>query len=417
MSPTVQLILMILVLVGAAKVGGIISAALGQPTVLGTLLAGVLLGPSLLNVMHWSVFSNVHLESTLHHLAELGVIFLMFIAGLRMEANELREAGRAAAWTAILGVAVPFVGGMVTATLFGFPIIQAIFIGLLLTATSVSISAQTLLELGKLKTRVGTTMLGAAVLDDIIGLLLLSVFLTTQTGGGSGWSVLWMFGRLVAFISVSWFIGRRYLPKIVHRIRHWPMNEPVLTFALLVVLAFSFGAEEFGSLAAITGAFMAGILLGHTELRDEIDHAISGFTYALFVPIFFISIGLNTDLGAISGQYLPMALVLCAVAIGTKIVGCGLGARVAGLSNRESLQIGAGMVSRGEVGLIVAAIGIQQGIVGTDVFSLIVVVVLATTLAAPMLLKWTFRAPTTMPALAFESELETRTVSNVGVSN
>ena len=413
MSPTVQLILMILVLVGAAKVGGMISAAFGQPTVLGKLLAGVLLGPSLLNVMHWSVFANVQLKSTLHHLAELGVIFLMFIAGLRMEAQELREAGRAAAWTALLGVALPFVGGMLAASWFGFSTVQAIFIGLLLTATSVSISAQTLLELGKLKTRVGTTMLGAAVLDDILGLLLLSVFLATQTAGGSAWSVLLLFGRLVLFISVSWFVGRRYLPKLVHRIRQWPMNEPVLTFALLVVLAFSFGAEEFGSLAAITGAFMAGMLLGHTELRDEIDRSISGFTYALFVPLFFISIGLNTDLSAISGQYLPMALVMCTVAIGTKIVGCGLGARVAGLSNRESLQIGAGMVSRGEVGLIVAAIGMQQGIVGADVFSLMVVVVLATTLVTPMLLKWTFRAPA-LPVLAFEDEqlVATRVASN-----
>jgi Kef-type K+ transport system membrane component KefB len=406
--------LLLLVLVGAAKLGGAISAWLGQPTVLGKLLAGVLLGPSLLNVMQWPVFAQSNLAETIHYLAELGVIFLMFIAGLRIEAHELREAGRAATWTAVLGVIVPFLAGAAAALMFKFSLVQSIFIGLLLTATSVSISAQTLVELGKLKTRVGTTLLGAAVLDDIIGLLLLSIFLATQTVSGSVWTVAWTFGRLILFIGLSWFLGRRYLPRIVSQLHRWNINEPVLTFALLVVLAFSFGAEEIGSLAAITGAFMAGMLLGHTELRDEIDRSVSGFTYALFVPIFFISIGLNTDLGALSGEHLPMAVIICGLAVVSKIVGCGLGARVAGLSGRESLQIGCGMVSRGEVGLIVAAIGIQEGIVGTDVFSLTVAVVLFTTLATPILLKWSFRAPALpIPSIHLEPE-EDREVMALG---
>jgi Kef-type K+ transport system membrane component KefB len=413
MSPTVQLILLLLILVGVAKLGGAISSSFGQPTVLGKLIAGVLLGPSLLNVMHWSIFENIALESTVHHLSELGVIFLMFIAGLRMEANELREAGRAAIWTAVIGVVVPFFGGFATAYLFGFPVIASIFVGLLLTATSVSISAQTLVELGKLRTRVGTTLMGAAVLDDILGLLLLSIFLATQSSDGSIWTVALTFGRLIFFISAAWFIGRRYLPMLAARIHRWQINEPVLTFAILVILAFSFGAEEIGSLAAITGAFMAGILLGHTEIREEIDRSVSSFTYALLVPIFFISIGLNTDLGALSGEHLPLALVLCAVAIVTKIIGCGIGARIAGLSKRESLQVGAGMVSRGEVGLIVAAIGIQQGIVGTDVFSLTVAVVLATTLITPILLKLSFRATPALPSFHLEHE-EERDVLAIG---
>ena len=391
MSPTLQLILLLLVLVGMAKIGGIISTKLGQPTVLGKLLAGVVLGPSLFNVMHWELFHSQTLEATIHALAELGVIFLMFIAGLRMEAHELKEAGKGATWTAIMGVLVPFGAGFAASLVFGFGMIAAIFIGLLLTGTSVSISAQTLLELGRLKTRVGTTLLGAAVLDDIIGLLLLSIFLATQSSDGGLLSVVFTVMRLFGFLAAAWFIGRRYLPRVLAWMKRLQTNEPVITFAVLVVLGLSFGAEQIGHLAAITGAFLAGILFSHTDERDDIDRAISRMTYALLVPIFFISIGLNTNIRTLSGAFIPMAIVLCVIAIVSKIMGCGIGARIAGLPRREALQIGCGMISRGEVGLIVAAIGVQQGIITSDVFSLMVAVVLVTTLVTPMLLKWSFR--------------------------
>ncbi len=394
MNSTMQLLLSLLVLVGCAKIGGIISGALGQPTVLGKLLAGVCLGPSLLNVMHWSVFKSVPLHETLHSLSELGVIFLMFIAGLRTEADELKAAGRAATWTALLGVALPFAGGIAAARLWGFSTAAAIFVGLLLTATSVSISAQTLVELGKLKTRVGTTLLGAAVLDDVLGLLLLSVVLATADGSGGWLTVLFTVVRLVGFLSVVWFLGRRYLPRLIHHSAKLPIDEPVLAFAILVMLALAFGAEEIGSLAAITGAFMAGVLLSHTDVRDEVDRSVSGFTTALLVPLFLVSIGINTDLGALQGGMVGLTLVLCAVAVVTKVIGGGLGERVGGLPAREALQVGAGMVSRGEVGLIIATIGMQKGIIGADVFSMTVAVVLCTTLVTPMLLKWSFRTAT-----------------------
>ena len=407
MSSTVQLILLLLVLIGVAKIGGALSAALGQPTVLGKLLAGVLLGPSLINVMHWETFQSSDLKSTIHYLSELGVIFLMFIAGLRIEAHELREAGKAATWTAILGVVIPFLGGLFSALAFGYGLILAIFVGLLLTATSVSISAQTLVELGRLKSRVGTTLLGAAVLDDIIGLLLLSIFMATQTSDGNFMTIVWTIVRLVGFLVVAWFLGQRFLPRILERVKKMRTNEPVLTFAVLVVLGLAFTAETVGHLAAITGAFMAGILLSHTDVRDEIDRSISSFTYAVLVPIFFIGIGLNTDLSSLSGAAIPMAIILCIVAIGTKIVGCGLGAKIAGLNQREAIQVGCGMISRGEVGLIVASLGVQNQIVDTNVFSLTVAVVLVTTLVTPILLKWSFKTePLPSLHLALEPEDE-----------
>ncbi|HEY1011226.1 MAG TPA: cation:proton antiporter [Herpetosiphonaceae bacterium] len=392
MSPSLQLILLLLLVIGAAKLGGTVSAALGQPTVLGKLLAGVILGPSALDLLHMRMFSSPHLPETLHSLAELGVIFLMFMAGLRMESAELREAGKAASLTASLGVLVPFLGGMAAALAFGFGLAAAVFVGLLLTATSVSISAQTLLELGKLRTRVGTAMLGAAVLDDILGLLLLSMFFASQSSGGGAWSLLLLVGRLTLFLGGALLLGRRYLPRLVTAIRRWSVSEPVLTMAVLVILALAFGAEQLGSLAAITGAFLAGLLLAQTDAKDEIDRAISPFTYAVLVPVFFVGIGLNTDLRALRADQALLALALCAVAVATKIVGCGLGARLAGLSGRESLQVGAGMVSRGEVGLIIAGMGVQQGVIGADVFSVMVVVVLVTTLATPVLLRLSFRS-------------------------
>lgn len=223
----------------------------------------------------------------------------------------------AAAWTAALGVVIPFGGGLAAGLIWHYPLFECIFIGLLLTATSVSISAQTLVDLGKLRTRVGTTLLGAAVLDDVLGLLLLSVTLAVHSASGVG-TVLWTLTRLLSFLGVAWFGGRRVIPWLAEKSRRWNISDPEVTLALLVLMALAFGAEAIGSLAAITGAFMAGVLFSHTDLRDHIDKAIAAMTYVLLVPLFLVSIGLNTDLKALSGPVLPLALVMCGVAIATK---------------------------------------------------------------------------------------------------
>jgi Kef-type K+ transport system membrane component KefB len=400
MSDFLQLLLVLVLVIGVAKLAGLLSTRLGQPAVLGELLAGLVLGPSLLNMFHLPFFAAPHLEETLLELAELGVIFLMFIAGLEIEVDELRRSGKVAAWVGTLGVLVPLLGGLATAWLFGYTGSTALFIGVLLTATSVSISAQTLIELGKLRSRVGVTLLGAAVLDDVLVILILSVFLALATDAGGVGSVLLTVLRMALFLGGAVLIGRRLVPWLLGRAARWPISQPALTVAIVLTLALAWAAEYAGAVAAITGAFLAGVLMARTPQKQAIDRGMQGLAYAFFVPIFFVSVGLRADVRLLGGSLIGFALVVCVVAVVSKLVGCGLGARLGGMSGREALQIGVGMVSRGEVGLIVATVGISNGVIGNEVFAVTVLMVLVTTLVTPPLLRAVLRAePPRRPAV------------------
>lgn len=400
MSDFLQLLLVLVLVIGVAKLAGLLSTRLGQPAVLGELLAGLVLGPSLLNLFHLPVFAAPHLEETVLELAELGVIFLMFIAGLEIEVDELRRSGKVAAWVGTLGVLVPLLGGVGTAWLFGYSGSTALFIGVLLTATSVSISAQTLIELGKLRSRVGVTLLGAAVLDDVLVILILSVFLALATGAGGIGDVLLTVLRMALFLGGAVLIGRRLVPWLLKRAARWPISQPALTVAIVLTLALAWAAEYAGAVAAITGAFLAGVLMARTPQKQAIDRGMQGLAYGFFVPIFFVSVGLRADVRLLGGGLIGFALVVCAVAVVSKLVGCALGARLGGMNGREALQIGVGMVSRGEVGLIVATVGISSGVIGNEVFAVTVLMVLVTTLVTPPLLRAVFRAePPKRPAV------------------
>ncbi|HEU0295526.1 MAG TPA: cation:proton antiporter [Anaerolineales bacterium] len=389
MNTFLQFALLLSVILLSAKLAGYLSVRLGQPSVLGELLVGVLLGPSVIDVLNLPFIDHA-LAETIAEFGEMGVLLLMFIAGLELHLGELARNTRVAAYGGFLGVLVPAVLGWGSGRLFGMNNEVAIFLGLILGATSVSISAQTLMELRVLRSRVGMSLLGAAVFDDILVILALSIFLAVEAGAGSLSGVLWILVRMIAFLALSVAFGLRVLPWLMRRIVHLPISQGVLTLALVVMLVYGLAAELVGGMAAITGAFVAGLMMARSGERERVEHGMHVLAYGLFVPVFFINIGLSVNVRTLQPNMLIFALVITLMAILGKWLGAGIGARLGGLSPRESVQLGAGMVSRGEVGLIVASVGIQQNLVSSNEFSAVVVMVLVTTLMTPPILRRLF---------------------------
>ena len=394
MTEFLDFIAALVIIIVAAKASGYVSNRLGQPSVLGELLAGIILGPTLLDMLHtWPMFAqDEHLGESISLMAELGVLLLMMLAGLELELSELLRSGKASAIAGTLGVIVPLGLGYGTALAFGLASGEALFMGLALSATSVSISAQTLIELNVLRSRVGLALLGAAVFDDILVILLLSVASIFAGGAGGGLeSVLITVARMVLYLGGAIALGFWLLPRLVTRVDRLPISQGTLAFVLVATLLFGWAAEAIGGIAAITGSFLVGLFLARTPLRNSIETGVSAIAYGFFVPIFFVSIGLEVDLAAISGAAWWFAIVITVVAILSKIFGSGLGARMSGFSLRESLQLGIGMVSRGEVGLIVAAFALAQGLLNQANFSIAVFMVIIATLVTPPLLRLSFR--------------------------
>lgn len=404
MTTFLQLAFLLSIILLSAKLAGYLSVRLGQPSVLGELLVGILLGPSVIDLLNLS-FIDHSLAETIAELGELGVLLLMFIAGLELHLDELTRNTRVAAYGGALGVFIPTVLGWATGRLFGLENDPAIFLGLILGATSVSISAQTLMELRMLRSRVGLSLLGAAVFDDILVILFLSIFLAIGAGAGSFIGVLWILVRMIAFLSLSVAFGLWVLPWLMRRITHLPISQGVLTLALVVMLLYGLAAELVGGMAAITGAFIAGLMMARSGERERVEHGVHALAYSLFVPIFFINIGLSINARTIEPDMLVFALVITLVAIVGKWVGAGIGAKLGGLNTREAVQLGAGMVSRGEVGLIVANVGITQGLIGSNLFSAVVAMVLVTTLVTPPILRSLF-APEKQNTAKTSSEAE-----------
>lgn len=387
-------LLALAVIIAAAKTGGYISVRLNQPSVLGELLVGILLGPTVINMMQFDVLNGGgHGElviETIHFLSELGVILLMFVAGLELHLGELMKSGRVSALAGSLGVFIPLGMGWGTAILFGATSNEALFIGLALAATSVSISAQTLLELGVLRTRVGLAMLGSAVFDDILVLLLLSTIFIVASGTGGTGAIFLTMGKMVLFLVVAALIGQFVFPRALHLADRLLNRFGLLAIALVFMLLFAWAAEYLGGLASITGAFMAGLFMSQLPSKARIEEGVLALAYGFFVPIFFINIGLGVNLMAISGSGWWLALALTVVAVISKILGSGLGAKLSHFSNLESLQLGIGMVSRGEVGLIVASFALANGLISDNLFSIVVFMVIVATLLTPPMLRASF---------------------------
>jgi Kef-type K+ transport system membrane component KefB len=304
----------------------------------------------------------------------------------------MRRVGNVAFWSAFGGVVLPLVAGAAAAVAFGFPLYwDAIFIGTILTATSVSISAQTLLEIGALRSREGATILGAAVIDDVMGIILLSLIVAFAKTSASGVDVMQIGGvvvRLVVYFAMA-FAAARLLPAVLAWAKRLPVSQGVLSTAIVIAMMYAWAAEWIGGVAAITGAYIAGVLIAQTRFKKEIDGGIHPLAYSIFVPVFFIGIGLQAN-GRELGDRVAFTIVLVGVAIVAKAVGCAVAAMICGFTKRQSLRVGVGMISRGEVGLIVAGYGLSHGLIAQDVFSASVIVVLATTMVTPPLLRLVF---------------------------
>ncbi len=410
MDISLQILLFVAVLILLAKIAGGVCHRFGMPLVLGELMAGVILGPTLINIWQFSWFANtkplagnlaISLPAVVHVLAEIGVVILMFLAGLETDTVLMKASAAPAFWAATGGVVLCLVAGAAAVHGMHFRWSEAIFIGTVLTATSVSITAQTLLNLNRLRTKAGTTILGAAVIDDVLGLIVLSVVIALEFGhkGGSVWiSTGWIAGRLVAFSLVAFLLGPRLIKWAFHYGRHFKGPHTTVAIALGIALIFAFAADAGGGMAAITGSYLAGLFMAGMPVRDEVIEEIRSMSNALFGPLFFASVGLEINGRDLMGKF-DFFLILMVIAIVGKVIGCGAGAALQGFNKRDSLIVGVGMVPRGEVGLITASIGWTAGIMRGDVFSTLVLVVLATTLITPVMLKFAMPA-TEAPAFA-----------------
>jgi len=390
MTLTLQLLLLLGIIIFAAKAGGLISTRLGQPAVLGELLMGLVLGPTVFDLLGQPLFANSHVGEILLELGELGVIFLMFMAGLEVDLDEMLKSGRVAILAGTLGVLVPLMLGAGVAVGFGFPYLNSYFIGLILTATSVSISAQTLLELGYLRSKEGLALLGAAVVDDVLVILVLSISLALIGIGGVETNVGWVVARMIVFIVLAVMVGTQLLPRLTAWVAALPVSEGVMAFGVITILFYAWSAEVLGQVAAITGAFLAGLFFARTSVRRTIEDGMHTLTYAFFVPLFLIGIGLKANARTLDIADIWFAIAIIAVAIAGKVIGCGIGARLGGYTFQESLRVGVGMISRGEVGLIVAALELSNGLVSQSVYSIMVLTLLTTTLVTPILLRRVF---------------------------
>jgi Kef-type K+ transport system membrane component KefB len=394
MSELLNFLLAVVIIIVAAKASGYVSARFGQPAVLGELVVGLILGPTVLNMLNvWPGFAgDTHLSDSLTLFAEIGVLLLMFLAGLELELHELVKSGRVAALAGTLGVIVPLVGGFLTSLAFGMSSTEAIFIGLALSATSVSISAQTLIELGHLRTKVGLALLGAAVFDDILVVLLLSAAsIAFGAGSAEGSSLGIIILRMSLFLAVGIAAGIFLVPWLIRRISGLPVSQSITAGALVICFLFAWASEALGGVAAITGAFLAGLFLARTSLVSQIEEGIAALAYGFFVPIFLVNIGLQANLREISGNVWFFAIALTLIAIVTKVLGSGGGALAAGFNRVDSMRLGIGMISRGEVGLIVASVALSQTVINQETFSVIVFMVILATLVTPVLLRMAYR--------------------------
>ncbi|MCY3780078.1 MAG: cation:proton antiporter [Chloroflexi bacterium] len=388
----------------ASRTGGAIARHLNQPRVLGQLIVGVILGPTVLDMLHWGILQGVDLQHTIKEFAELGVLLLMFNIGLEVHLSELVKVGKVAVFAGILGVVVPVAFTIIVLIPTGHDWFPALFAGVTLAATSVSISAQVLLELGYLHTKEGNALLATALIDDVLAILAVSLTLVLAGAGSAGESadfgqLLLIIVQMAAYIAIAFLLAWYVLPKAMIWIQRRPQLSQaygIPIFALICALLFGWSAEYLGGVAAITGAFIAGVGLSKLPMagmKHEIEQTMSHLAYVFLVPIFFVDVGLETDLGNFPLDALPFMLLLLLMAVVSKVFGAGFGARMGGFNMRESLRVGVCMVSRGEVGLIIISIGLSSGILdsSSELYASLFMVILLTTVLTPPMVRWVFQ--------------------------
>ncbi|MCY3917527.1 MAG: cation:proton antiporter [Chloroflexi bacterium] len=402
-NPFIPLMLALGVILLASRAGGAIARLLNQPRVLGQLIVGLILGPTVLDMLHWGILQGVDLQGTIKEFAELGVLLLMFNIGLEVHLSELAKVGKVAVFAGVLGVVVPIALTAVVLLPAGYDMIPAFFAGVTLAATSVSISAQVLLELGYLHTKEGNALLATALIDDVLAILAVSLTLVLAGAGNAQGNaefsqLLVIILQMAGYILVAFLLAWYALPRIMQWIQRRPQLSQaygIPIFALVSALLFGWSAEYFGGVAAITGAFIAGVGLSKLApaMKHDIEQTMSHLAYVFLVPIFFVDVGLETDLSAFPLDALPFMLILLLMAVISKVFGAGFGARVGGFNLRESLRVGVCMVSRGEVGLIIISIGLTSGILdgGSELYASLFMVILLTTVLTPPMVRWVFQ--------------------------
>ena len=381
------------IIILTAKFFGLVARKCKAPQVVGEIIAGLLIGPCVLNL--------VHISDTISVFAEIGVVLLMFSTGLGTNLKELIKAGPIATLIACVGVAVPLAGGTLLYSIFygvaavgSTEFYKALFIGTIMTATSVSITVAALQEMGHLKSFLGTTIVSAAVIDDVIGIVVLTCVLGAGSGTGTG------LGK-VLFNTVLFFATAIGVGLIAHFAMKWldkrnPHTQRITIVSMAFCFAMAYIAEAYFGIADITGAYIAGIVFCSMDDASYVERRVDISNYVLFAPVFFASIGLKTDISGLTPQILLFSVCFVIVALITKIIGCGLAAKVCRFSWADSLKVGVGMMTRGEVALIVAQKGLDIGVVDPVYFTAVILLIVVSSVATPLVLKVLFtKAPPT----------------------
>ena len=366
-----------------AKFFGLVARKCKAPQVVGEIIAGLLIGPCLLGIVQQTDFIT--------QMAEIGVILLMFSAGLETDLKELMKTGPIALLIACAGVFVPLVGGTILYMCFyGYDGIgtehfyKALFIGTIMTATSVSITVQSLREMGKLKGKIGTTILSAAIIDDVIGIIVLTFVIGFKKPDSNPGDVI--FSTVLFFILA---VGVGFISYKIFKLvdKRYPHTRRIPIAGLAYCFVFAYVAEHFFGIADITGAYVAGIILCSIKDSEYIAEKMDISSYMLFGPVFFASIGLKTNITGITGEILLFSLAFVLVALITKIIGCSLTAKLCKFNWNDSLKVGVGMMTRGEVALIVAQKGLAVGLMTDVYFTAVIFLIIISSISTPIILK------------------------------
>lgn len=371
------------IIIVAAKLCGILAAKLKAPQVVGEIIAGLLIGPSVLGLVQQTEF--------LSQMAEIGVVLLMFFAGLETNLKDLIKTGPKAFLIACSGVLVPLIGGfLLYSGFYGFAAVgsekflTAVFIGVIMTATSVSITVATLQELGHLKDSVGTTIMSAAIIDDVIGIIVLTFVIGMKNPSNSPVKVI---GSTALFFAVALIVGVIGYRVFKYLDKRYPHTRRIPIFGLVLCFAMAYIAERYFGIADITGAYVAGIILCNIQDSGYIARKVDISAYMIFGPIFFASIGIKTSISAMNGTILLFSIGFVLVALITKIIGCGGMSRLLGFHGNDCLKIGVGMMTRGEVALIVAQKGLAVGMIDSVYFTAVILLILVSSVVTPIVLK------------------------------
>ena len=376
------------IIILAAECFGLLARKFKAPQVVGQILAGLLIGPAVLGFVDQSEFIS--------GMAEVGVMLLMFSAGLGTDLKELLNTGLLALAVACAGVFVPLAGGTFLFAVFycggavpaGSPeFYRALFIGTIMTATSVSITVQALRELGHLKSRVGTLILSAAIIDDVIGIIVLTFVISLSGGSGKSSGLGTVVIKILLFLIFTAVIGvlTYKLFKILDK--RYPHRRRIPIFGLFFAMFMAFCAENFFGIADITGAYAAGLILCNIKDSKYIEEKMDISSYMIFGPIFFVNIGLKTEFSGMDSELLIFSLLFVLTALLAKIIGCGAVAKIAGYNNSDCLKVGVGMMTRGEVALIVSSKGLSAGLMEQKYFTPVILLIIISSVVTPIVLK------------------------------